>query len=156
MFINDESISYITTESNTYAGEYINKEKDNFKQSSEFKKWQVEKIITGKMLGFLALIYMGIVIKDAMKSYWSVDSVLSTPFPRNVMSRSEFYNVILFLHCCSNTKYPSKGQPGYNWRKQFGKVLTILQGQCAYIWIPKQHLSINEGTIPFKGEVHFK
>ena len=114
MFINDESISYITTESNTYAGEYINKEKDNFKQSSEFKKWQVEKIITGKMLGFLALIYMGIVIKDAMKSYWSVDSVLSTPFPRNVMSRSEFYNVLLFLHCCSNTKYPSKGQPGYN------------------------------------------
>ena len=66
------------------------------------------------MLGFLALIYMGIVIKDAMKSYWSVDSVLSTPFPRNVMSHSEFYNVLLFLHYCSNTKYPSKGQPGYD------------------------------------------
>ena len=36
---------------------------------------------------------MEIVKKDAMKSYWSVESVLSTPFPRNVMSCSEFDNI---------------------------------------------------------------
>ena len=42
------------------------------------------------MLGFLALTYMGIVKKDAMKSYWSVDSVLSTPFPRNVIHVHSF------------------------------------------------------------------
>ena len=99
---------------------------------------------------------MGIAKKDAMKSYWSVDSVLSTPFPRNVISHSDFYNILLFLHCCSSTDYPSKGQPGYDPRKKLGKVLTILQEQFAYVWIPKQHLSIDKGTIPFKGQIHFK
>ena len=83
-------ISYITTETNTYAGENIKKGKGNFKPSSEFKKWPLEGIITGKMLDFLALTYMGIVKKDAMKSYWSVDSVLSTPFPRNVIHVHSF------------------------------------------------------------------
>ena len=42
----------------------------------EFKKRPVEGITTGKMLDFLALKYMGIVKKDVMKSYWSVDSFL--------------------------------------------------------------------------------
>ena len=128
LFVTDEWISYITTETNTYAGEYIYKEKDNFKPSSEFNKCPVEGITAGKMLGFLALTYyMGIVKKDVMKFYWSVDSVSSTPFPRNVISLSEFYNILSFLHCCSNTDYPSKGQPGYDPRKKLGKVLIILQ-----------------------------
>ena len=76
------------------------------------------------------------------------------PFPE--MSRSEFYNIPSFLHCCSNTEYPSNGQPGCDTRKKLGKVLTILQEQFAYVWIPMQHLSTDEGTIPFTGQIHFK
>ena len=57
---------------------------------------------------------MGIVKKDAMKFYWSVDRVLSTPFPKIVISHSDF-----------------KGQPGYDPRKKLGKFLTILQEQFA-------------------------
>ena len=85
------------------------------------------------MLGFLALTYMGIVKKDAIKSYWSVDSVLSTPFPRNVIPCSQFYNILSFLHCCSNTEYPSKCQPDDDPRKKLGKVPLILQEQFAYV-----------------------
>lgn len=89
------------------------------------------------MLGFLALTYyMGIVEQDAMISYWSVDSVLSTPFPRNFMSHSEFYNILSFVHCCSNTRYPSKAQPGYDPRKKLGKVLPILQEWLAVYGFP--------------------
>ena len=99
---------------------------------------------------------MGIAKKDAMKSYWSVDSVLSTPFPRNVISHSDFYNILLFLHCCSSTDYPSKGQPGYDPRKKLGKVLTILQEQFAYVWILKQHLSIDKEQYHSKGKYSSK
>ena len=86
LFVTDELISYITIEANTYGGEYINKEKDNYSPSSEFRKWSIEGITRRKMLGFLTN-YMEILKKDAMKSYWSVDSVLYTPFPRHFMSR---------------------------------------------------------------------
>ena len=84
-----------------------------------------------------------------------VDSVLSTSFPRNAMSSSEFCNNILVLHCCSNTKYPSQAQPGYDPRKKIGNVITILQERIAYASFPK-HLSIDEGTVPFKGQICFK
>ena len=94
--------------------------------------------------------------KDVMKSSWSVDSFLLTPFARNVMSCSEFHNIPLFLHCCSNTKYPSKAQPDYDPRIKLGKVLTVLQEWFAHVWIPKQHLSIEEETVPFKGQIHVK
>ena len=93
--------------------------KEQFKPSSEFEKWPVEVMTTGK--------------KDAMKSSWIVGNVLSLPFPRNVMSRSEFNKNFLFLSYCSNTKYPNMGQPGYDPRKKLRKLPTILQEQLASV-----------------------
>ena len=52
LFVTNELISYITTETNTYAEEYINKGKDNFKQSSEFKKSPVEGITIGTNISY--------------------------------------------------------------------------------------------------------
>ena len=50
------------------------------------------------MLAFIALTYyMGIVKKNLITSYWSVDSTIATPFPRTVMSRNEFENILLFF-----------------------------------------------------------
>ena len=72
------------------------------------------------------------------------------------MSSSEFCNNMSFLHCCNNTKYPSQAQPGYDPRKKTGNVITILQERFAYASFPKQHLSIDEGTVPFKGQICFK
>ena len=40
---------------------------------------------------------MGIVKKNLITSYWSVDSTIATPFPRTVMSRNEFENILLFF-----------------------------------------------------------
>ena len=59
--------------------------------------------------------------KDLLKSYWSTDSVLITRFPRTVMPRVDFYNILSFLHCCNNSKYISKDQPGYNPKKNLMK-----------------------------------
>ena len=80
------------------------------------------------MRAFLALtFYFGIVKKDLLKSYWNTDSVLITSFPRTVMSRVDFYNVMSFLHCCNNSEYISKGYPGYNAKKKFGEILSTLK-----------------------------
>ena len=68
---------------------------------------------------FIALtFYFGIVKKDLLHHYWSVDSVMSTPFPRSIMSRQEFFNIMSFLHCCDSSDYPGRGQPGYDSQKK--------------------------------------
>ena len=79
------------------------------------------------MTSFIALtFYFGIVKKDLLHHYWSVDSVMSTPFPRSIISRQEFFNMP-FLHCCDSSDYTGRGQPGYDPRKKIGKMFTILK-----------------------------
>ena len=41
----------------------------------------------------------------------SIDSTIATPFPRTVMSRNEFEYIFVFLHCCNNSEYATRGQP---------------------------------------------
>ena len=100
--------------------------------------------------------HFGIVKKDLLCHYWSVDSVMSTPFPRSIMSRQEFFNVMSFLHCCYSSDYPGKGQPGYNPRNKIGKVFMTLKERFQAVWTPRCHILIDEGTIPFKGNIQFK
>ena len=64
---------------------------------------------------------MGIVKKDLITLYWGIDSIIVTPVPRMVMSTNEFENIFTFLHCCDNSEYATKVQPGYS-----GKFLQYL------------------------------
>ena len=72
------------------------------------------------------------------------------------MSRVDFYNMLSFLHCYNNSEYISKGQPGYNPKKKFGEILLTLKEKCSTLWTPRQHISIDESMVPFKGNIHFR
>ena len=147
----------LTDETNRYADDFLQVNKDKLSPYTDFKKWPESGISSGKMRAFLALIfYFGIVKKDLLKSSWSTDSVLITPFLRTVMSRVDFYNIVSFLHCCNNSEYISKGQPGYNPKKKFVAILSTLKEKFSTLWTPRQHISINEGTASFKGNIHFR
>ena len=52
--------------------------------------------------------------------------------------------------------YPERSQPGCNPRRKIGKVFTILQERFQAVWILQHHNSIDEGTIPFTANIHFK
>ena len=157
LFITDELLESVTLETNKYASEYLQKNKDRLKEYSNFKKWPENGISEDKMTLFITLtFYFGIVKKDLLHHYWSVDSGMSTPFSRSIMSRQEFFNIMLFLHCCDSSDYPGRGQPGNNPQKKIGKVFTILQERFQAVRTPQRHILIDEGTIPFKGNIHFK
>ena len=89
-------------------------------------------------------------------SYWSIDSTIATPFPRTVMSRNEFENFFVFLHCWDNSQYDTKGQPGYNPKKKLGFIYEKLVEHFCNIWLPHTNIAIEEGTVPFKGRIDFK
>ena len=109
------------------------------------------------MLAFIALTYyMSIVKKELITLYWIIDSTIVTPFSRTVMSRNEFENIFAFLHCCDNSQYATKGQPGYNPKKKLGFTYEKLIENFHNIWSPCKNIAIDEGTVPFKGKIHFK
>ena len=108
------------------------------------------------MKAFFALtFYMGIVQKDNIKSYWSTD-VMITPFCHSVMPCDKFHNFLKFLHLVDNTTYPRRGEQGSNLRKKLGTFYESICGSFPAMWKPRQHLSIVEGGIPFKGRVAIK
>ena len=49
-----------------------------------------------------------------------------------------------------------RGQPGYDPRLNLGNILLLMLGQFKSVWVPRREISIDEGTIPFKGRVSFK
>ena len=111
LFFTDDVLESVRSETNRYAKEYLTANKETFKLSSDFKFWPEDGISSDKLLAFLALtVYMGILKKDLLRSYWTVDSIIQTPFPRSVMSRRDFFNILSFLHCCNNANYPAKGE----------------------------------------------
>ena len=69
------------------------------------------------------------------------------------MLRVDFYNIMSFLHCCNNSEYISKGQPGYNPKKKFDEILLTLKVKFNTLWTPQQHISIDKGMVPFKENI---
>ena len=61
-----------------------------------------------------------------------------------------------FLHYCNNSEDISKGQPGYNPKKKFDEILLTLKEKFSTLRTPRQHISIDKGTVPFKGNTHFR
>ena len=64
------------------------------------------------------------------------------------MSRDEYHNILTFFHLSDNEIYPQKGSPDYGPRKKLGFFYSYIT--------PHQHLSVDEGCIPFKNHVSFK
>ena len=84
-----------------------------------------------------------------------MDEMLSTSFVRNIMSRDEYHNKLLFFHLCDNSTYPKKNEEGYDPRKKLGELFTRLRESFRHVWRPRQHISVDEGAIPYKGRVSF-
>ena len=65
----DELLEYLTDETNRYAHDFFQVNKDKLRSSSDFKKWPENGISSGKMRAFLVLtFYFSIMKKDLLKS----------------------------------------------------------------------------------------
>ena len=105
LFVDEEIIVSLTLQTKKYAADFNQTNAQKLGEHSRFSKWQKHGIKTNKMFAFIALTYyMGIMKKDFITSYWSIDSTIASPFLRMVMSRNEFENIFAFLHCCDNSQ----------------------------------------------------
>jgi len=159
LFLTDAVLGAITTETNRYAKSFLDKAKaeNKLKEHSRFKLWPDDGISVSDLKSFIALtFYFGLVKKDNVKSYWSTDNIYDTPFPKKVMGRDKFFNIFAFLHLCNNEEYVDKGNPGYDPCKKLGFFFDYVTRRFGEVWAPRQHLSIDEGCIPFKGRIHFR
>ena len=119
LFLTDDVLADIVLQTNKYADLFLQKEGENLPPKSRFRQWPEGGITVTDLKTFIALtFYFGVVKKENVKSYWSTDSVYSTPYPAKVMSRDKFLNIFSLFHLCDNDTYIANGQPGYDPRKK--------------------------------------
>ena len=152
-FITDEMISVIADETNRYAAQFFLVK--TLKANSRFKKFK--DVTDADIKAFLTLVfYMGIVRKSNLKDYWTSNPVLYTSFPGSIMSRDKFMNILALLHLNNNENYVKRGEKGFDPTKKLGDFLPDLFTNFSSEWNLHREISIDEGTIPFKGRAHFK
>ena len=144
LFFKDELLDTITEETNRYAAQYLCGR--ILPQHSRLGNWTC--VTTDEMKVFLALVIaMGVIHKSDIGNYWSADEVIHTPFFSSHMSRNRFSQILTFLHCNDNAKQGHNPDPLY----KILPVINIVQTAFRSVYRPSEHLSLDEGTVPWKG-----
>ncbi|XP_035712684.1 piggyBac transposable element-derived protein 3-like [Folsomia candida] len=105
-FLDTEILDEIVLQTNMYV-QYLKRADRN-----TMKDWTV---VNGEeMWQFFALaMMMGLIIKPEIKDYWSTDSMFSTPFFGQVMSRNRFESILRGFHLVDNDTIPPNNKDRY-------------------------------------------
>ena len=141
MFIADQVIDNITNETNLYAEQYVEANRENIKDKSRLLRFPDGGMSTDRVKVFLGITYlMGLSHKNNVKDYWSTEDIISTPFFPKIMSRDEYHNILTFFHLSDNEIYPQKGSPDYDPCKKLGFFYSYIKSRFSSLYTPHQHL----------------
>ena len=101
LYFTNRIVDHMVTETNRYAEQFLDKERDNLRPHSVMCQWV--PTLRNEMCAFLGLMMlMGIIYKPRIGMYWSNDELYSTPIFKSIMTRDCFLLMIKFLHFADN------------------------------------------------------
>ena len=126
----------------------------NLKPRSRLLAWHDTS--AEEMKVFIAMtIAMGLVVQRDFNDYWSTNDVTSTPFFPKCMPRDRFWILITYLHLSDNS-LPGRKSTAYTPINKLGFIYKKLIGRFASIYKPHQHIAVDEGMVPWRGNLSFK
>ena len=153
LYITDEVIDRIVTETNLYAEQFIEKEHRNLRHHSLVHQWKPAN--RGEMLSLLGImIMMEIIYKPRFSIYWSTDTLLFTPVFSQITTKDRVLCLIHFLYFTDNTKHnpadPNRDRL-YKCREIINVVKFLQRG--VFTW---ENLTADESLVLFKGTLSFQ
>ncbi|XP_068714167.1 piggyBac transposable element-derived protein 4-like [Montipora foliosa] len=140
LFFTDQVWQLLATQTNLYAFQ-----KRGPEENSVWYPVSIEE-----MKAWLALyLCMGILNKPNIKSYWSTDPILSTPFFPATMSRTRFVQILRYLHFADNNHAPRPDSPDCNKLYKIQPVLDLVVPRFKAVYHPERELAVDE-FIPSK------
>lgn len=142
LFMNDEVVEIIISETNKYASEQTRLNKNII--------WSpITKEIFFNFIAVLLLAARN--RKNKLVENWSTDELLYTPIFEKVMSRNRFQTILRMLHFTDNAEQ-IRGDSFHKLRGVFEKIKTTF----AHKFSPFQQLVIDVSLVLFKGRLLFK
>ena len=99
---------------------------------------------------------MGINIKPDIKSYWTTDVMLETPYFGKAMKRDRFMQIMRYIHFSNSEQAPQPGAANYTKLYKIESLMNMFTASMVQQYIPKRQISIDEVMVPFKGRLSFK
>jgi hypothetical protein len=154
LFLKDADFHSWAVETNNYARQVM-QSRPNLPPNSRMRKWI--DITANEMKQWLGLIIItGLVQKPSMEDYWSTDPVISTPIFSSTMPRDRFLNILTFFHLNDNTNYIPRGQDNFDPLFKVRPIYDVANQRFLSTYTPKQHISIDEGMVPWRGRLSFR
>ena len=154
LYITEENIDCMVTQTNLYATQFLENEQDNLREHSLV--YQRKPTDRAEMVTMLAvLILMGIIHKPRLIMYWSKDSLLATPIFNQVMRRDRFLLLLRLLHFADNSQYKA-ADPNRHTLYKITQIINMIKEKYTKVYSPGKNLSMDESLILFKGRLSFK
>ena len=146
LFVTRELLEFLTIETNRYAYQKRLQKPDLYKN---WKKASVEEL--SKFIGLTIL--FGVFRLPSLNLHWKKGKAYSSGMVRHCLSRDRYDELNCFFHAYNNNAiFP-------NTNDRIIKIRTLKEyfiNQYQKVYIPKRHLSIDEGMMPHKGQLGFK
>ena len=88
--------------------------------------------------------------------YWSSDPFLGHEGIQKVMTQNRFQHLSQFFHFNDSSVEPRRGEDGYDRFYKVRPILSLFNPKIQGLYKPTKHISVNEGTIGFKGRLSFR
>ena len=141
MFITEELIDYITEETNKYAIQYF-AANPTMGPLALARSWIDVTAIEIKKAFTLCLL-VGVVQKQQLHLYWSLDPLLKTSIFNVVMPRNRFQVIIAFLHFAGNSDYGVNG-PNLDRLYKIRDVIEYIVDRFKSVYVPNEFVCIDE------------
>ncbi|KAJ8968491.1 hypothetical protein NQ314_002279 [Rhamnusium bicolor] len=144
LFVNDDIINLIVTETNRYAAQRIAK---NVHPNARVKSWKptnAEEI--EKLLG--TILWMGVCPYPQLQNYWLKDKIYNN-YIRNIISRNRFQLLLQMLHFSDNSILSNDRL------QKLTPLLDKLKDSFQDPITPSENVFIDETLVPFRGRLKF-
>lgn len=147
LFLSEDLLEAIATETNRYAHQVINN--TTLTRTSRLHKWN--DIGTNDLKIFFGIImWMGLNVRPTLRDYWST-SVLYENKITKLMPRNQFEIILKMLHFSDNTSAP-EGDRIFKIRSLIDKLHTNFQNTLT----PGEEIVIDETMVPWRGRLSFR
>ena len=153
LFLDDKFYEHLTFQTNLYAAQYITVH-DIFACYSRARCWK--EVTVDEMKQFLVLYLLtGIIRKPEVGQYWSISSVIKTPYFNDVMSQNRFQSILQFFHFNDNSQYDINN-PNQDKLFKIRPIITYLVTKFKTVYFPDREVSTDEELLLWKGRLSFK
>ena len=147
LILTDELLTMIAGQTNGYAARRIAAMPTS--HHSRHKAWR--PVDLKELKDWFGLVFLtGLIRKPELVDYWSTDEAMATPYFGKVMSRNRFQLILKFLHYTDCQE--DKDDRLYKMRP----ILNYLVKKWQELYHPGQKISIDEGTLLWRGRLSFR